>query len=138
MATAGAGSNLPWKQIRKANNQEKEQCLRTEISKYKSEQLNITLIGPKHAGKSTLIDSILSIACNRIVALAHTGTASGGVGTSTFEDYPAQDGDLFEKVCFFDTMGFATTRSDTSGITDDDIKSVCEGRIQPGYEILLE
>ncbi|XP_053391006.1 uncharacterized protein LOC128553846, partial [Mercenaria mercenaria] len=93
-----------------------------------ADNYNIAVIGPLGSGKSSLINSYISIMNERISSRTHAGFLSSSF-TSYFQQIPGKG--MFKNIIFYDTKGIEEL---DKGIPDEDIIKIAEGQIPPGYK----
>lgn len=89
---------------------------------------NVLLVGPVGAGKSSFINSIISIAKERKYSIAGTGNAEKS-WTLNLNRYT--EGTLLQQYSLFDCMGIEPLTG--SGFHVDDITFLIKGHIKEGY-----
>ncbi|XP_052814484.1 interferon-induced protein 44-like [Mya arenaria] len=116
-----------------------ETNLKINIKKHKIKDLKITLVGHAGAGKSTFINSVFSTSRGRMVDLVGVKSENvAGLGTLKFDGTKAGPDDMFQSVTFFDTMGFSRSGNKCSGISEADLKRVCNGEIKIRHQFNLD
>lgn len=89
---------------------------------------NILIVGPVGAGKSSFINSIISIAKGRKYSMAGTGNSERS-WTLNLNRYT--EGALLQQYSFFDCMGIEPNTG--SGFHVDDVTFLIKGHIKEGY-----
>ncbi|XP_060748998.1 interferon-induced protein 44-like [Tachysurus vachellii] len=95
-------------------------------------KLQILLHGPIGAGKSTFINSLLSVFQNRVVSKVKTAASSSTSCTKTYKGYDIKcspSGTL--PLTIFDFIGL---EHQTENVHPDDLKNALRGHLPNGYE----
>lgn len=94
---------------------------------------NVLLLGPTGAGKSSLINSILTTAKGRRVNRAYTGNIATSF-TSTYKHF--KDDGILRHCCLCDSMGIEQVLE--GGLLLDDLEYLLKGHIKNGYRFRPE
>lgn len=122
-------TDYPWRTI-SGWSAEFEKALLTEIRQLEPEEKpNLLILGPVGAGKSSYINSILSIGKGRKCALASTGDTGDASWTLDLGSYTK--GSLLQKYRLFDSMGIEP--KDGHGFHTDDLIFLIKGHVKKGY-----
>lgn len=108
---------------------ENEQQLKDYISKIE-EQINLLFVGQVSSGKSSTINSMISIANNRI---SERSKAGEGDKSFTIHFQVIRGSDIFKNITFYDFMGLEVSAND--GARKEDIVSATTGSISPGVAL---
>ncbi|XP_060586351.1 interferon-induced protein 44-like isoform X3 [Ruditapes philippinarum] len=107
-----------------------EQSILSEIRELQPEKKpNLLMLGPVGAGKSSFINSILSIGKGRKCALAATGDTGDASWTLDLGRYT--EGSLLRRYRLFDSMGIEPC--DGHGFHTDDLTFLIKGHVKNGY-----
>ncbi|XP_053408909.1 interferon-induced protein 44-like [Mercenaria mercenaria] len=90
---------------------------------------NVLLLGPTGAGKSSIINSILSIVAKRRVNKAYTGSKDTSF-TTTYDQY--KDEGFMKNCCLWDSMGIEHVFG--GGLLLDDLVYLLKGHVMKGYK----
>ncbi|XP_063074576.1 interferon-induced protein 44-like [Engraulis encrasicolus] len=112
-----------------------EEVRNLRIRHPKVEQLRLLVVGPVGAGKSTLINSIVSIFQGRMCQGALADTVTNTSFTQKFQIQKIRDGDSGKFLPFVicDIMGLEGSAS-VAGVCVDDITMVLKGHVKDGYQ----
>ncbi len=103
-------------------------ALATELAKRGLAQINVAVVGPVAAGKSSFINSVASLAAGRVRELAQSGRGEGGAVTRTLDKWVL--GELRE-VALFDTRGWSA--GDESDLVQ--LANLLSGFVEEGADL---